>query len=96
MKMLIAAAALGSIALPASAEDVAFEVRYDDLNMESVAGQETLDNRIEVAARKACGFHAPATGTRLRSREAETCVAQLKAKAYQQMASRGFGLQKGG
>ena len=86
MKMLIAALALGSIAIPASAEEVQIEVRYDDLNLESPAGQKALDRRIDQAVNRACGAGA-ITGTRIPAPATKACVAQLKAKAGEQFAA---------
>ncbi len=96
MKFLIAAAALGSLAIPASAEEVRFEVEYADLNLQSAKGQKALDRRIEAAARKACGYNARITGTRLQSRDARDCVAELTAKAHKQFAATVANTGKGG
>lgn len=81
MKAVIVAALVASLALPASAQEVRFEVQYRDLNLASVEGQQKLDKRIETAARKACGFEKQVTGTRIRSRVAQQCVAELRTKA---------------
>lgn len=86
MKAIIAAAALGSIGLPATAQEVRFEVQYRDLDLTTAAGQDRLEKRIETAARKACGLDAHATGTRIRSRQAQGCVTELRAKARAQFA----------
>ena len=96
MKMLIAAVALGSIAIPASAETVNFSVKYDDLDLATAAGQKTLDERIQIAARKACDAATPATGSRIRSSESRQCVRDLTRNAQRQFAAMGDGTQKGG
>ncbi len=86
MRVIIAAAVLGSIGLPATAQEVRFEVQYRDLDLATAEGQDRLEKRIDTAARKACGFDAHATGTRIRSRQAQECVIELRTKAREQLA----------
>lgn len=84
----IAAAAAAAVALaasPAAAEDVA--IRYTDLNLATDAGQRVLEQRIEVAARRICGVDEQATGSRLRSRDAQRCYREAKTKATRQFAA---------
>ena len=96
MKMFFAAAALASIAIPASAEEVSMDVRYSDLDLATSEGQKKLDWRINQAARKACGAGKSRTGTRIPSRETQACVAELKASAHKQFAAIIEREQKGG
>lgn len=83
--MIFAAAGLAVSSAPAMAGGIS--VKYDDLNLASPAGQEALDKRIEVAARKVCGADTPTTGTRLQSSEARRCVVEAKRSATQQVAA---------
>ena len=95
----VSATALGLltvVAVPASATEVLFKVEYADLNLQSKEGQKALDRRIEQAARKACGYGTVKTGTRIRSREAKACVAELTVKAGQQFANLTARTAKGG
>ncbi|MBX7458718.1 UrcA family protein [Qipengyuania sp. 1NDH17] len=101
MKFLIAASAtaLGLLtvaAVPASAQQVRFEVEYADLNLQTAEGIEILDRRIEQAARKACGYGKVTTGSRIPSRKASKCVDELVAKANQQFATLTGKQAKGG
>ena len=91
-KTTIASAALGLalVAAPAAAgTDGAqtMEIEYRDLNLDTVQGQEALDRRIDVAARKVCEVGAERTGTRIQSSAARKCFNEARAKAHQQMAS---------
>ena len=101
MKFIAAASAtvlglLTVVAVPASATDVLFEVEYADLNLQSKDGQKAFDRRIEQAARKACSYGAIKTGSRIRSSEANACVAELTAKANRQFANLTTRNTKGG
>ena len=96
MKILIAAAALGSIAVPAMAEKVSFEVEHRDLNLSTAEGQKALDRRIDSAARKACGVDVSTTGTRIRSSDARACYREMRAKARKQFAALTASEKKGG
>jgi len=87
MKTLIAAIAAAGIVLPASAQEVRFEVTYRDLDLASAKGQKELDRRIDRAARKACGFDTSTTGTRIRSGDKQECYVEMKTKAKQQFAT---------
>jgi len=87
MKTLIAALVAAGIALPASAQEIRFEVVYRDLDLASATGQKELDRRIDSAARKACDLDTSLTGTRIRSSHKQECYAEMKAKAKQQFAT---------
>ena len=85
--LIVIAAALGGslIAQPALAESVS--VQYKDLDLSTTAGQKQLNNRIDTAARKVCGFSQRTTGTRIADQEARTCVADAKQKLEKHVAA---------
>lgn len=88
MKPILCMAVAVGLALPAApalADEIT--VKYDDLALSTPAGQRTLDKRILVAARKACGADVPNTGTRIRSSEARKCVTQAQQQVKQQVAT---------
>ncbi|HJS10656.1 UrcA family protein [Sphingopyxis sp.] len=57
--LLAAPVALAGFSVPAAAEDESDRhtvvVRYDDLNLSSVAGRERLSTRVKYAVQKVCG-----------------------------------------
>ena len=82
----ILAAALGAaavFAVPAAAETV--EVKYDDLDLSTRAGQDKLERRIESAARSACGMEVR-TGRLTPSTAQRQCLEQTKANVHEQVA----------
>lgn len=83
----IAAAAAGALlaAQPAIAESQT--VHYQDLDLSTPAGQKKLESRIDKAAKDICGLNDVATGTRIRDRDAEECVARAKQQIEQQLAA---------
>lgn len=85
--LIAVAAALGAalVAPPALAESVT--VQYKDLDLTTQAGQKELNNRIDTAARKVCGFSQRTTGTRIPDQEARTCVAEAKQKLEKHVAA---------
>lgn len=85
----IAAAALLGLSLaatPTFAKDV--QVRYADLNLATVEGQKTLEQRIDRAAREACNYNQYDTGTRLPSQSASTCFREARESAKTMMADK--------
>lgn len=85
-----AALSLVLVAAPAAAgssDNQEFTIEYRDLNLASPEGQETLDRRINAAARKVCGVGAERTGTRLVARKSKECVEQVRASAQEQIAT---------
>jgi UrcA family protein len=85
----IAAAALLGLALtatPSLAKDV--EVRYADLNLASIEGQKTLEQRIDRAAREACSYNTQDAGTRIRSSATVACYNKARDSAKTVMAAR--------
>ena len=83
----LALAALGALfaAQPAFAESVT--ISYKDLDLSTAAGQEKLDQRIDAAAKKVCGFNDLTTGTRIPTREARECIADARQKLEQRLAT---------
>ncbi len=82
---LIAATALATVTVPAVAqtsgyEAVTTEVRYDDLNLSTPAGQASLDTRIAGAVRKVCGV---SSGSRsLKENQAQrSCARKARGEA---------------
>lgn len=71
-------------------------VKYADLNLATAAGQEQLERRIDVAARKVCGVGKHRTGTRIPSSERKACFAKARQSARNQMASAMSDTQRGG
>ena len=86
MKTLaLATAAIGlavsSAPAIAGGDKNAMVVKYDDLNLDTKAGQEHLERRIDAAAKKVCGM-TERTGTRLQNGKAQRCYNNAKAKAH--------------
>ncbi|MBX7482217.1 UrcA family protein [Qipengyuania qiaonensis] len=88
MKTTLATIAAIGIALTAgTAHAKSITVTYDDLNLGTAAGQKVLSQRIDKAARDACGYSESRTGTRLQSREAKACFEKAKADVSEQFAA---------
>lgn len=62
-------------------------VEYADLNLSTPEGQARLERRIETAARSVCSVHENRPGTRIRSPELDTCLANARASGKKQMAA---------
>ncbi len=89
MKTTLAIFAATGLALSATAANAgSVSVSYADLNLETKAGQKVLEQRIDSAAREACGLDRQRTGTRVPDRAARTCFKQAKASASEQIAAR--------
>ena len=89
--LTIAAAAVGfaGIATPAMAdtpEKKTASVSYAGLDLNTIEGQELLEQRVEIAARRVCGYDRAPTGTRMRS-DARECLAKARASGRQQVAA---------
>src|SRR5690606_31145656 len=82
---LAAATVLGATATPAFAESLS--IPYQDLNLSTAEGQQTLERRIDQAARTFCGIDRPTTGSRISSRDARQCYAATKTQAQKQSAA---------
>lgn len=86
--LLAAALAATAVAAPAVAAETSASVavKYSDLDLSTKAGQEALENRIDKAARSACGMDDANTGSRVRSREARECYQQTRATVHERVA----------
>lgn len=82
----IAAAAGLAIAAPAIAGE-SITVEYKDLDLTTKAGQQTLDNRLDSAAKQVCGMNEQRTGTRIASRSARECYDSAKTQLNDQIAA---------
>ena len=83
--ILAAALAATAFATPTLAADQ-INVRFNDLDLNTPAGQATLERRIDKAVRDACGANETVVGTRLPSRAAQACVDETKAAVREQVA----------
>ena len=86
-KSLIAFAAIGAMMTTTPAFAGNMQIKYDDLNLSSPAGQAALERRIDKAAREVCGVDRQRSGTRFPSRSAQKCFESAKKQATQQMAA---------
>ncbi|HUQ13818.1 MAG TPA: UrcA family protein [Novosphingobium sp.] len=90
-KLLASAAALAAATIPAaaSADDTqrSVEVRYDDLNLESDAGQARLDQRIAGAVRSVCGVANGPQSIRQRAAQ-QACARDARNQATLEVATR--------
>ena len=86
---LIALAATATLmaGAPAYAEEKGDDmvVVYDDLDLGTDAGQKTLNQRIDAAAKKFCGVGDVQTGTRLTSKGSSKCFKEARRIARQAM-----------
>ena len=80
--LALALAASGLTFTPALAQSTSLErsasVEYRDLDLATPEGLETLDRRIDRAARTICEFDAHEVGSRIRSRSARLCYDRAK------------------
>jgi len=84
--ILAAVLAATAFTTPAIAADDQVHVRYTDLDLNTPAGQATLDRRIDKAVKELCGADETIVGTRLPSREAQACFDRTKASVREQVA----------
>jgi len=101
IKQTAAAAALGLalIATPTMANDIpakSTSVEFRDLNLSTPEGQETLDRRINAAARQVCKISHVTTGTRVKSRGQSACLKHARKSATKQVATMISKAQRGG
>ena len=92
--LVVAAATLAIATVPASAnaaeertrvlsagyESATIEVRADDLNLATVSGRESLDRRIESAAREVCGYTNGNVGLSARMKQ-KACLSTARNNA---------------
>lgn len=90
------AGAAVSPAMAGNARPMTIRVPTADINLATPAGQKTLDQRVEKAARQVCRTINAATGTRLMNKDARTCLAKARNDARQQVAALTTGQQRGG
>ena len=91
MKTSLALAAAIGLALPAApvlAQQQSVGVQYSDLDLSSPEGQETLDRRIDRAARNVCGAGDTDMGTRVKSSAVRSCVKNAKKQVRAQIAAK--------
>lgn len=71
-------------ATPAATESYerAMVVTYDDLDLSSKRDQRRLKNRLDKAARIACGYQENRTGTRGKNSDALRCYREAKASNH--------------
>ncbi|MFZ1743290.1 MAG: UrcA family protein [Pontixanthobacter sp.] len=86
-KSLIALTAIGSMIATTPAFAGEAQIKYNDLNLASAEGQQTLERRIDKAAREVCGVSRQRTGTRIPSGRAQQCYQDAKKQAALQVAS---------
>ena len=93
MKKIIAAFTLGTVAITGSVasaqplEQSQVTIQFDDLDLATKEGVQTLEKRIAATAREFCSFTSARTGSRVKSQAAARCVADFKAKAKNQFAA---------
>lgn len=90
-KLIASVAVLAAATVPvaASADDTqrSVEVRYDDLNLESAAGQARLDLRIDSAVRSVCGVTSGPQSLAQRAAQ-QACAKDARNKAALEVAAR--------
>ena len=62
-------------------------VSYEGLDLATAEGQKLLEQRIEIAARRVCGFDNARTGTRLRPAGVYRCLAKARSSARTEVAA---------
>jgi UrcA family protein len=74
-------------ALAGEPERMTISVTTADIDLATVKGQKTLDQRLRRAVRNVCRPLSANTGSHLPSREALACLAQARADVKQQIAA---------
>ena len=82
----IAAAFAALIAAPPVLAETA-AVTYQDLDLSTQQGRDELDNRIDAAAKKVCGFGEVRTGSRMISGDSRNCYKQARKELEQRIAA---------
>lgn len=75
-----------SPALAGEVQKTTISVSTADLDLGTVKGQKTLDQRVEKAVRGVCRSTSVQTGSRVMSQEARACLAKARSDARQQVA----------
>lgn len=73
--------------MPASAFAASVELKYDDLDLSTAAGQAELSKRVDDAARQVCSANAVKTGTILRSKAENECYRDTREKLRERFAA---------
>lgn len=89
LTLATAAIGLAGITAPAFAGDTIRKtetVSYKGLDLNTAEGQEMLEQRVEIAARRVCDYNSRPTSTRLR-KDARECLTKARANAREQVAA---------
>ncbi|WP_379922958.1 UrcA family protein [Erythrobacter sp. R86502] len=98
-RTLAALTLAGAAVTPALADNgqpMRVAVKTADIDLGTTAGQQTLDWRVDKAARTVCRVNSPATGTRVMRHDARGCMAKARSEARQQVAALAPRKQRGG
>lgn len=91
---LISLAAAALIPAAAFAQNDSAQVRFDDLDLSTPAGNKTLDKRIGFAARQVCRSQMT-TGTRITdTSEERACIVEVRQQVERQLAGKGIALAR--
>ena len=93
--MIISSIALAP-AVTAAPDTETVRVEHADLDLSTAEGRDTLDRRIDRAARTVCGYGEQQMGTRIRSRDARECYRQARRGIDRQLAAIVDEAQRGG
>lgn len=83
-------------AFAAGTAPMAIEVSFADLDLSTVEGQKTLDQRVKKAVRTVCRITEPTTGTRIMSQDVKACLAKARSEARVKVAALMRDQQRGG
>ena len=83
-------------ALAGQTQLMSIAVSTADIDLATAEGQRTLDQRIEKAARTVCRTTSVTTGSRILSRESQTCLTMARSAAREQVAVLVAEHQRGG
>ena len=89
LALAAASISVSGIAAPAFAGETIRKpttVEYADLNLNTAAGQKTLEQRVEIAARRVCDYNGRPTSTRMR-KESRACLVKARSTAREQVAA---------
>jgi len=99
LALAAAATAMAGLATPSFANPVEVKsetVAYSDLDLTTSEGRETLERRIEAAAKRVCSITPPTAADRTRRADANACLAKARASAKQQLAMATQDSRRGG
>lgn len=75
-----------SPAMASTTQTTTIKVSTGDLDLGTVRGQKTLEQRVEKAVRGVCRTASVETGSRMMSQDARACLAKARSNARQQVA----------